>query len=70
MDTFLKILGGLIAVVGVLALIALLLGLPVMLLWNWLLPVLFGLKEITFAQAVGVNLLSGFLFKSANTSSK
>lgn len=70
MDTFLKILGGLIGVLGVAALLALILGLPVMLLWNWLLPVLFGFKEITFVQAIGINLLSGLLFKSAITSSK
>lgn len=68
MDTFLKILGGLIAVLGVAALFALLLGLPVMLLWNWLLPVLFGFKEITFVQAIGINLLSGLFFKSGTYS--
>ena len=70
MDTMYKIIGVTIGVLGVIALLALLLGLPVMLLWNWLLPMIFGVKEITFAQAVGVNLLSGFLFKNTNTSSK
>lgn len=70
MDTFLKILGGLIGVLGLAALLALILGLPVMLLWNWLLPELFGFKQITFAQAIGVNLLSAILFKSSSTASK
>ena len=68
MDTFLKILAGLIAVVGSFALGCLILGLPVMLLWNWLMPQLFGLKEVTFFQAVGLSLLSGFLIKGISTS--
>ncbi len=41
--------------------IALVLGLPVMLLWNWLMPTIFGLPEIGFWQAVGLNLLANFL---------
>ncbi|BDD12443.1 hypothetical protein FUAX_48750 (plasmid) [Fulvitalea axinellae] len=31
-------------------------------LWNWLLPELFGLPEIGFAQAAGLFLLSKLLF--------
>jgi len=68
MDTFYKIIGGLIAIVGGLALGCLILGLPVMLLWNWLMPELFSLKEVTFFQAVGLSLLSGFLIKGVSTS--
>lgn len=34
----------------------------IMLLWNWLMPELFGLAEITFWQALGVLLLSKLLF--------
>jgi hypothetical protein len=45
--------------------VALILGLPVMLLWNSLMPEIFGLKEISFWQATGLNLLSGFLIKSS-----
>ena len=33
-----------------------------MLLWNWLLPVIFGIKAITFWQAVGLLILSKLLF--------
>lgn len=36
----------------------------VMLLWNWLIPVLFGLKTITYLQALGLFLLSRILFGS------
>ena len=41
-------------------------GLIVMSLWNWLMPMLFGLREITFWQAWGVLLLSRILFGSLN----
>lgn len=34
----------------------------VMALWNWLLPSLFGFKEIGYLQAMGVLLLSKILF--------
>ena len=34
----------------------------VQLLWNWLLPSLFGIREITFWQALGVLALSRILF--------
>lgn len=31
-------------------------------LWNWLIPAIFGLRAITFAQAIGLVLLSKILF--------
>jgi len=37
-------------------------GEVVRLLWNWLMPELFGLHEITFGQALGVLALSRILF--------
>jgi hypothetical protein len=37
-------------------------GVVVMLLWNWLLPSIFGLKTINFLQAVGIVLLARVLF--------
>lgn len=42
---------------------AFLFGYFVMLLWNWLMPVLFGLKIITYWQAWGLVLLAHILFK-------
>jgi hypothetical protein len=51
-------------VVGLLMLSAILLAIPTMLLWNWLLPHLFNTPAITLYEAVGINLLSGILFKS------
>jgi hypothetical protein len=43
-----------------------LLGLLVMLLWNWLMPVIFALPTITFTQALGLFVLSKILFSSFN----
>jgi len=37
-------------------------GKIVQLLWNWLMPMLFGLRELTFWQAVGLLALSRILF--------
>lgn len=38
-------------------------------LWNWLMPTIFGLKTITYLQAVGITWLAQILFK-ANLSTK
>lgn len=57
-----KVLASIILLIGVLALMSLLFALPVMWLWNWLMPEIFGLIEITFWQAVGLCLLSSALF--------
>ena len=38
-------------------------GWVVMLLWNWLMPEIFGLKSLTYWQAWGVLALSTILFK-------
>ncbi|MBN1464641.1 hypothetical protein JXA02_02690 [candidate division KSB1 bacterium] len=43
---------------------ALLFGLVLMWLWNWLMPVIFGLPTITFWQAWGLVVLSHILFKT------
>ena len=37
-------------------------GLVVMNLWNWLIPTIFGLKVISFTQALGLLVLSKILF--------
>ena len=48
----------------------LLLGYPLMWLWNWLMPYLFGLPEITFIQAIGLNILTNILFRPSITIKK
>jgi hypothetical protein len=62
METLLKILAG----IGLIVIYALVLALPTMLLWNWLMPDLFGLVEINFWQGLGITVLSGIFFKSSN----
>lgn len=44
------------------ALVSVILSIPVMLLWNWLVPTIFGLTSITLAQAWGISFLCGLLF--------
>lgn len=63
MDKFIKWVG--VVVVAIIALLALslLFSIPVWLLWNWLMPMIFGLMKITIWQAWGLLALSSFLFK-------
>ena len=72
-----KIIAGLVAVVGVFVLIvalALLMAWPLMLLINYvfstaLLTFLFGAAKISFWKTVALSIVTGSLFKSASTSS-
>ena len=48
---------------GVIALYGILLGLPLQILWNWLMPTIFNLPTITFWQAMGLNIMASILFK-------
>ena len=56
--------GWIILGVGAAVLFAFLFGYFVMLLWNWLMPMLFGLKTITYWQAFGIVILAKILFGS------
>lgn len=58
----LRIAGLTIAGVGLAVLFAFVFGIVVKVLWNWLMPALFGLGEITFWQAFGIVLLAKLLF--------
>lgn len=44
---------------------ALVASVPVYFLWNWLMPTIFGLPELTLFQSLGVVFLSSLLFKSS-----
>ena len=46
--------------------VALLFGILVRELWNWLMPSLFGLKQITYWQAFGITILGKILFSGIN----
>ena len=60
------------AVLGVLGVaiasaVSLITAVPVWLLWNAVIPAIFGLKQISFWQAVMLSLLCTCLFKSTST---
>ena len=59
-----NIIESILYIIGILMLAIILLGGPLMLLWNVLMPTIFGLPEITFLQACGLQLLATILFKS------
>lgn len=65
-----EIIGVIFVTIIILGAIALVMAFPTMWLWNWLMPVIFGLCKITFWQALGLNLLTGILFRSYNSLSK
>lgn len=60
METLEEIIYSIFAIIF-LALIA---GLPLMILWNMLMPHIFNLPYISFWQALQLNMLSTLLFKS------
>lgn len=59
-------LGGIVLIIA----FALILMLPMMWLWNWLMPVLFGLPKITVLQALEICVLSRMIFGGFNVSKK
>jgi hypothetical protein len=64
-----KILAAVFIIVGVVVVVSILTAFPLMLLWNWLMPDLFGLQQINFWQALGLAFLSNILFKSSTSNS-
>jgi hypothetical protein len=70
MDTIINLLAALSLTFLIAVVLALLIGGPLWLLWNWLMPLIFGLPHITFWQAVGLNLLSSILFKNTISTNK
>ncbi len=55
--------------IGGIVLYALLTAIPLMLLWNWLMPMIFGLVKIGFWQALGLALLARLIFGYSGSSS-
>ena len=56
--------------IGLIVFIAVLTMFPIMWLWNWLVPSIFGLRTITCWEALGLSLLSGFLIKPTISNNK
>jgi hypothetical protein len=57
--------------IGALFALAILMALPTMLLWNAIVPDItnYAVTELSFWQALGLNLLCGILFKSSASTS-
>ena len=70
MNTVIKFLGTIVLAIFALVALSAFMSLPVMLLWDWLMPTLFGLTTITWFQAWGLMFLCGLLFKSHTTTTK
>lgn len=66
-ETLITVLGGAVFLV----LLSLLFSLPVYFLWNGcLVGAIDGVKEVTWLQAWGLNILSSFLFKTTVSTKK
>lgn len=63
MEKFIETLSIVIVYLVTLLFVVLLLSWPFQLLWNCLMPTIFGLTKITILQAAGLLFLSGFIFK-------
>ena len=49
---------------------SILLTYPVMWLWNWLMPTIFGLTTLTFWQTFGLTMLANMIFGKVNLNTK
>lgn len=47
--------------------VSVVLSIPVLLLWNWLVPTIFGITKITLGQAWGISLFCGILFGKSSS---
>ena len=70
METFAEWLAVIITTLVLAVAIGFLLSLPVMWLWNGLLPGLFGFKSIDWQQALGLAILCRLMFGASSASSK
>ena len=69
MSTVLAFIVAVVGIIAIAAVLGLVVAIPVMLLWNWLIPVLFHGPIIGYWQAYGLYLLCAILFKSSSSSS-
>ena len=67
MDNLFKGIGKVVVIfflaIPILGLAGFLFAIPIMFLWNWLMPAIFNLTTITYWQAIGVYWLSALLFR-------
>jgi len=68
-----ELLKGVLLVVGIIVMAFIIFAIgawPTMLLWNWLMPTIFGLTTITYWQSFGLLWLTTLLFRSGMSNSK
>ena len=65
-EKFGVITGGCLMTIAIIIGLSFIMAVPVWLLWNWLIPMIFGLTKLTLVQAWGISLLSNCLFKSVS----
>lgn len=70
MNKIIEFLGWIFMVIGIIAIFAVIVGYPIMWLWNWIMPILFNLPKITFFQSIGLYILCNLLFKSSISNDK
>ena len=68
MENLAKLIGGMVLIGAMVAIAAVIFALPLMMLWNALMPDIFGLKVLTFWQALGLNMMAGILFNRSSSS--
>ena len=64
------ILGGIALLAVILFFSGFIFGIPIMFLWNWLIPDLFNIGEISYWQAIGLYYLFGLLVRPFNQTEK
>jgi len=70
MDTFLKILGSISAIIGIIFLVGFFNAFFVALTWNYIMPKIFvGIIKLTYWDAYVLSVLTSFLFKGYTTTS-
>ncbi|MCB0335832.1 MAG: hypothetical protein KDD62_05985 [Bdellovibrionales bacterium] len=66
MDTFAKLGAGFLLAIVLSALLMLVVAIPTMLLWNWVVPEAFGGNAISYPQAWGLLVLAACFIKGAD----
>lgn len=64
MEKFFSLVGVGVLALGLVIVMSLIPAWLVLVLWNWLMPAIFGLPTIAFWQAFGITILFGILFRS------
>ena len=68
-DAIAKLIGGMSLVLAVFLVLALIIGFPVMWMWNYVVPDVFGLPPIHFWQAFWLTVLCNIMFSGLGFSS-